>query len=149
MDLRKDSKTRLVLICVAVVLLVWMVGFAFDRLLARDGVTRFDILLLSNGLTGLVAGYLFYTWALNERTRREQMRERLRTIAEMNHHTRNALQVITYAMATGKDDGSVEMIRDSVERIEWALREVLPGHVAAPAEAPTQPERQESLHAGS
>jgi len=111
-------------------------------------VTRLDILLLSNGLTGLVAGYLFYTWALNERMRRELIRERLRTIAEMNHHIRNALQVITYAMVAGKDDGSVEMIRDSVERIEWALREVLPGHVAAPAEPPMQHERQESLNAG-
>jgi len=148
MDLRKDSKTRLVLICIAVILLVWIVGFGFDRLLARDGVTRSDILLLSNGLTGLVAGCFFYTWAMNERMRRELIRERLRTIAEMNHHIRNALQVITYAMAAGKDDESVKLIRDSVERIEWALREVLPGHVAAPAEPPTQHERQESLHAG-
>lgn len=148
MDLRKDSKTRLVLICIAVIVLVWMVGFGLDRLLVRDGVTRVDVMLLSNGLTGLVAGYFFYTWALNERMRREQMRERLRTIAEMNHHIRNALQVITYATAVGKDDASVEMIRNSVERIEWALREVLPGHIAVAAEQPKQAERQESLHAG-
>ena len=44
-----------------VVLLVWVVGFAFDRLLARDGVTRTDILLTSNALTGIVAGLLFYS----------------------------------------------------------------------------------------
>jgi hypothetical protein len=116
------------------------VGYGFDRLLARDGVTRTDILLTSNGLTGLVAGYLFYSLALNERVRREFIRERLRTIDEMNHHIRNALQVITYASAAGKDE-SVDLIRHSVERIEWALREVLPGHLSESTEAP-KPEPQ-------
>ena len=144
MDLRKDSKTRLVALCVFVVVLVWAVGFGFDRLLARDGVTRSEILLTSNGLTGLVAGYLFYTLALNERMRREQMRDRLRTIADMNHHIRNALQVITYATATGKDEQSVELIRSSVERIEWTLREVLPGHVTAPARPSSAVQPEES-----
>ena len=151
MNLRKDSKTRLVALCVFVMVLVWAVGFGFDRLLVRDGVTRSEIILTSNGLTGLVAGYLFYTLALNERVRREQMRERLRTIADMNHHIRNALQVITYATAVGKDDASVELIRKSVERIEWTLREVLPGHLAVPAtqDSAAQPEEsRERVRAG-
>ena len=143
MDLRKDSKRRLVLLCMAVGLLVWMVGFGFDRLLARDGVTRSEILLTSNGLTAVVAAFLFYSLTFNERLRREFIRERLRTIADMNHHIRNALQVITYATVAGKND-SVELIRDSVERIEWTLREVLPGHVSAPA----QEESQERARAG-
>jgi hypothetical protein len=148
MDLRKDSTARLVLICVGLALLVWAVGSGFDRLLARDGVTRTDILFVSNGLTGLVAGFLFYNLALKERLRRDLFRERLRTIAEMNHHIRNALQVITYATAT-KHDESVELIRSSVERIEWALREVLPGHVAVPAEPPQeQKDTREQVRAG-
>jgi len=120
------------------VLLVWMVGFSFDRLLAKDGVTRNDILLTSNALTGVVAGFLFFSLTNNERLRRKLVRERLSTIAEMNHHIRNALQIITYATAAGNDE-SVELIRSSVERIECALREVLPGHVTTPSE---QPQRQ-------
>ena len=47
----------------------------------------------------------------------------------MNHHIRNALQVITYATATQNQTDSVALIGSSVERIEWALREVLPGHM--------------------
>jgi hypothetical protein len=135
MDLTKDSRTRLFLLCLLVVLAVWVVGFAFDRILAHDGVTRTEILVTSNALTGLVAGGLFYTLALNERMRRNQMRDRLRTVAEMNHHIRNALQVITYAAEVGKNDASVEMIRQSVDRIEWTLREVLPGPNLAEVEA--------------
>jgi hypothetical protein len=144
MDLRSDSKTRLFLLCLSVVLLVWGAGFSFDRVLARDGVTRTEILLTSNGLTGLVAGYLFYTLALHERMRRESMRERLRTIADINHHIRNALQVITYAAEVDKNAASVEMIRNSVERIEWTLREVLPGQ--APPEEPLKIEPHERMH---
>ena len=102
MDLGRDSKARLIFVCSLVMLMVWLVGFGFDRLLARDGVTRTDILLTSNLLTGIVAGFLFFSLTNNERLRRNTMRERLRTIAEMNHHIRNSLQVITYATATQK-----------------------------------------------
>lgn len=148
MEFSRDSKARLVLLCFFVVLLVWIVGFSFDRLLARDGVTRTDILLTSNALTGIVAGFLSYSLANIERLRRNAIRERLRTIAEMNHHIRNSLQVITYATATQKNTESMELIRSSVERIEWALREVLPGHVESPAAPLEQTEERNVLRAG-
>jgi hypothetical protein len=147
MEFSRDSKARLVLLCLFVVLLVWIVGFGFDRLLARDGVTRTDILLTSNALTGIVAGFLFYSLTNIERVRRNALRERLRTIAEMNHHIRNSLQVITYATATQKNTESMELIRSSVERIEWALREVLPGHVEPPAAPPEHAEERDALRA--
>src|SRR5215475_10862225 len=104
MDLGRDSRIRLIVLCVCIVLLVWTVGFGFDHLLARDGVTRTDILVVSNALTGIVAGFLFYSLTNNERLRRKLIRERLRTIAEMNHHIRNSLQVITYATAADTEE---------------------------------------------
>ena len=82
--------------------------------------------------------------------RREAALLRMQVISEMNHHIRNALQVITYASAAQNQNDSVDsvdMIRSSVERIEWALREVLPGHVTSPAASPT-PARHESLRTG-
>lgn len=147
MEFGKDSKARLIFLCFLVMLLVWIVGFGFDRLLARDGVARIDILLTSNALTGIVAGFLFYSLTNVDRTRRNALRERLRTIAEMNHHIRNALQVITYATATQKNTESMELIRSSVERIEWALREVLPGHVEPPAAPSEHTEERDALRA--
>jgi hypothetical protein len=147
MDTGRDSRSRLIVLCVCVMLLVWTVGFGFDRVLAKDGVTRTDILLTSNALTGIVAGFLFYSLGNNERVRRNQVRERLHTIAEMNHHIRNALQVITYAAATENNAKSMELIRSSVDRVEWALREVLPGHTSLPASPPDREEKRESLRA--
>lgn len=145
MDFSRDSRARLILLCVLVVVLVWIIGYGFDRLLVRDGVPRFDILVTSNALTGIVAGFLFFSLTNNERLRRNIISQRLRTIAEMNHHIRNSLQVITYATAAQRGSESVEMIRSSVERIEWALREVLPNPVDGPVVAPQQ-EHPESLH---
>ncbi len=147
MDMGRDSRTRLIVLCIGLVLLVWTVGYGFDRLLAKDGVTRTDILLITNGLTGAVAGCFFFTLANYERQRRKLVRERLHTIAEMNHHIRNALQIITYATATENSRDSMNLIRSSVERIEWALREVLPGHVESAA-TPAGYESRETLRAG-
>ncbi|MFI5104607.1 MAG: hypothetical protein ACHP79_06760, partial [Terriglobales bacterium] len=52
--------------------------------------------------------------------------EKIRVIAGMNHHVRNALQAISYAPYT-EQAKQIKMISESVSRIEWALREVLPG----------------------
>lgn len=145
MDYSRDSRSRLVALCSLVVILVWVIGFGFDRLLIRDGVPRYDILLTSNALTGIVAGFLFFSLTNNERLRRKVISQRLRTIAEMNHHIRNSLQVITYATAAQNNLESVDMIRSSVERIEWALREVLPNPIDGPVLAPQEQQHQE-LH---
>lgn len=115
-------------ISLLVVVIVGTIGFGFDILLGNEGVPRRDLLLLSNALTGIVAGFLYHQLGRIERERRTAMQQRLNTIAEMNHHIRNSLQVITYATSQDRDD-SVELIRTSVERIEWALREVLPGYL--------------------
>jgi hypothetical protein len=147
MDAGRDSRVRPAILSGCVVLLVWVVGVGFDRLLAKDGVTRTDILLTSNFLTGLVAGYLFFSLSNYERLRRKLVRERLSTIAEMNHHIRNALQVITYATATDNQKDSVNLIHSSVERIEWALREVLPGHSTASDASPKTYEPVTAQHA--
>jgi hypothetical protein len=149
MDFGRDSRSRLGAFCLLVIVLVWLVGYGLDRLLAHDGVTRVDILLITNGLTGIVAGLLFYSLTNYERLRRNQMRDRLRTIAEMNHHIRNSLQVITYATAAQGNSESVDMIRSSVERIEWALREVLPGHVQVPADPPQMAGEKQALRSHS
>jgi hypothetical protein len=44
----------------------------------------------------------------------------------MNHHVRNALQVVIYAASAHKDDDLAEQVREAVRRIDWALKEVLP-----------------------
>ena len=136
----RGSRWRDLVLVLFVVLVVTAIGIGFDWLLSKEGVTRFDILMLSNGLTGLAVGLLYLQLSRVERERRSRIQQQLRTIAEMNHHIRNALQVIAYASASTDKTQSVELIGQSVTRIEWALREVLPGHVTSDAHMPP-PER--------
>ncbi len=143
----ESPRSRIVLLVLLVVLVVSVIGFAFDRVLLREGVQRVDILALSNGLTGIAAGLLYLQVTRVERERRAATQARLRTIAEMNHHIRNALQVIAYASSATDSAQSVELMRSSVERIEWALREVLPGHVTREITTPPTESNHESTHA--
>jgi hypothetical protein len=104
-------------------------GIVMDRILVKEGLPRLDLMILSNSLTGLFAGWLFYHVAREAKASRELVRARMNTIAELNHHIRNALQVIKFLggqQRSGLDAMQLQLINDSVNRIEWALREVLP-----------------------
>jgi hypothetical protein len=79
---------------------------------------------------GIVAGLLIF---IHERRRVNYVAERLRVIELMNHHVRNALQAIKYARYTQND---INVIEDSVARVEWALREILPGEFLPRKAAP-------------
>jgi hypothetical protein len=144
---KMDSRWRDLLFFLLVVLVVSALGLGFDWLLVKEGVKRLDVMALSNGLTGLAVGLLYLQLSRVERERRAQVQQQLRTIADMNHHIRNALQVIAYASAASDKTQSVELISQSVERIEWALREVLPSHVTPEAPMPLPEPVKESTAA--
>lgn len=123
-----------------VFVIVSLIGIVLDGLLLKEGLPRLDMLIFSNSLTGLFAGGLVFQMAREEKASRELVAERMKTIAELNHHIRNALQVIKFLGAqnrSGLDEMQLQLINDSVNRIEWALREVLPrypiGAVSVPA----------------
>lgn len=54
------------------------------------------------------------------------LRQRVEVIANMNHHVRNALQVIEFTSYSNADKEQFEAVKSSVNRIQWALRELLP-----------------------
>lgn len=51
---------------------------------------------------------------------------RLQVIAEVNHHVRNALEVICLSAYITRDEEAIRRIMEGVNRIDWALREILP-----------------------
>ncbi|MGZ4856051.1 MAG: hypothetical protein ACXV8M_03195 [Candidatus Angelobacter sp.] len=129
------------LLSLLVVAIVSAIGIILDRLLLKEGMPRLDMLVFSNGLTGLFAGGLFYQMAREEKASRELVAARMKTIAELNHHIRNALQVIKFLggqKRTGLDAVQLRLINDSVNRIEWALREVLPRYPLGATSPPAQ-----------
>ena len=91
----------------------------------REHAASWSVTLMHDALIGVGAGLLVL---LYERRQRQNLLRKLEVIRLMNHHVRNSLQVISFAASDPKRDELATELRDAVGRIEWALREVLPGH---------------------
>jgi len=102
---------------------IFLLGVTLRTLLdnlAVSGITA----LVDDLLIGILAGVLVFAY---ERHQHKLILERMRIISEMNHHVRNALQPIIYSPYLQEQAEQVRTIQEGTRRIEWALREVLPG----------------------
>ena len=75
-------------------------------------------------LAVLAATFVFALETYHDRENR-RLRELADLVSQMNHHIRNALQVIAYANLGQSDSQAALGVKDSISRIEWVLREVL------------------------
>jgi len=135
------------LLSLLVAVIVSLIGVVLDRLLLKEGIPRLDMLIFSNGLTGLFAGGLFFQMAREAKASRALVEERMKTIAELNHHIRNALQVIKFlgGQRSGLDAVQLQLINDSADRIEWALREVLPRYSVGAIPVPEEDRQTDAV----
>lgn len=101
----------------------FFIGSLSDLWLQRHAASL-AVAILDDALVGIAVGLLVL---LYERRRKQDMIRKLEVIRMMNHHVRNSLQVIAFAASVAQQEEHANKIRDAVERIEWALREVLPG----------------------
>src|SRR6202158_5337455 len=85
-----------------------------------DGSQR----IVDDLLGGLIAGLIFYFY---ERHRLRRLRQQLNVIDLMNHHIRNALQPLMFMTDEPESRGRMKLVEECVRRIDWTLREVLPG----------------------
>jgi hypothetical protein len=94
--------------------------FIYEYLLKASGQMRW----LSPSVAAVVTAVL--SWKLKRSQERDRCLElqRLRVIAEVNHHIRNSLQILVYDRSVGRQvsDASV----DAINRIDWTLKQVLP-----------------------
>jgi hypothetical protein len=84
--------------------------------------TRIDDLLL-----GLVAAALVFLIQRQQDRELRRQRQSAAVIEQMNHHIRNALQVIVARASLDHEaNPELQQINEAVARIDWALREILP-----------------------
>ena len=81
-------------------------------------------LVIDNLSAAILLGLVVFVY---ERHRERELTRRLQVIELMNHHVRNALQPVMYLPYSQDQQQQMNMIRDAVQRIDWALREILPG----------------------
>jgi hypothetical protein len=80
---------------------------------------------LDDLILGVVCGLLVFVY---EQRRYRALLDKIRVIAVMNHHVRNALQAITLSRYADQAK-QLQLLDESSKRIQWALREILPGEV--------------------
>jgi hypothetical protein len=81
--------------------------------------------LLAEGVSALVVALLTAKLMHAKNERREAALLRLQVISAMNHHIRNALAAVVLTTDSIQNEQCIRVISESVDRIEWALREIL------------------------
>lgn len=122
-----SSRVRNLLFAALFSLFVFATSLVLDYTLLVHKDSALATVEISDIFAGLLAGILFFKILQAWRAQRQQILNRLHTIDEMNHHIRNALQVISLTVhANPQHAQELAHIDQSVNRIQWTLREILP-----------------------
>ncbi len=121
------SKMKVRLFALGLGALVFSVNLGLDFALSRVAHSPVTGYVVSDAAAAVIAALFVLTIVNFSNERREGVRRRLRMIAEMNHHVRNSLEAIQMSAELTRDREAITVITDEVNRIEWALREVLGG----------------------
>ena len=117
------SRVQRALVGFAVGAFVFLSGGVLDWFVTRQYLPRIS-LMLAGAAVALAVGLLVFQILTDIQERYQAMLDRLRRIAELNHHIRNALQVIAYHNVAELNERAIPQVNAEVVRIESVLREV-------------------------
>ena len=120
------SLTRRVGVSILLGLFIAALGSVVEAMIEHHAIIAFES--IDEIVIGITAALVVFAY---EQRRHKAILNKVRVIAAMNHHVRNALQAISYAPYTEQKE-QIRLIADSVYRIQWALREILPAEESAP-----------------
>ena len=104
---------------------VFLVSELMHSLLVPD-LGRHAERMVAEGVTALVVSFLAAKLLSGALEWQRATTARLQVIQLMNHHVRNALNEISLSTFAIENQESIKTISEGVERIDWALREILP-----------------------
>ena len=113
------------LIPLAVGLACFAITELMHRLLAPDIGCQKER-WLAEAVSAVVVSVLVAKLAAMVRQQHQAMLARVQIVSELNHHIRNALAAISLSADLSRNQGCIRVISESVHRIDWALREILP-----------------------
>ena len=119
------SYKRAIICAAGVGAAIFCTAFFVERYFHHQGTDPIPMIAVSDAIAGLLGGLLILRLSYNVIERRRVILERLRAIADVNHHIRNALDLIQLSAQTTADKNAIGVIQEGVDRIEWTLREML------------------------
>jgi len=124
-EVRLSSWTRVFGIAAAVGVVSFLATELMHRWLVPD-LGRNRERLLAEAFSALIVTCLVAKLAQMAREQHRRTVARMQMIDEMNHHIRNALAPIALSVDAIENQQLIRIISDGVDRIDWALREILP-----------------------
>ena len=100
-------------------------GGVLDWLVSHQYLPQIS-LMLAGAIVSAAVALLFLKTVSEAHERHKSVVRWLQRIAELNHHIRNALQVIAYHNVPERSEREIQQVNKAVIRIESVLREVLP-----------------------
>ena len=122
---RLSSWTRVLGIALGVGIVSFLATELMHRWLVPD-LGRNRERLLAEAFSALIVTCLVAKLAHMAREHHRETVARMQVIAEMNHHIRNALAPIALSVDAIENQQLIRIISAGVDRIDWALREILP-----------------------
>lgn len=123
MSLNSVRASRKALVSVILALVSFVLGALVESLERQHSITGLTF-WIDNVAAAFLLGVVVFFY---ERRRERELVKKLQVIELMNHHVRNALQPIMYVPYAQDQQQQLSAIQDAVRRIDWALREILPG----------------------
>jgi hypothetical protein len=105
-------------------LVVFVVTGTVDWILADAGVQPIHIMLASDAVAAVLAGFFVLKLMVEAHERRDFVRDQLEIIGETNHHIRNALELIQLSAQSTHNEEVIGQISMAVDRIQWVLRDL-------------------------
>lgn len=131
------SFTRRIGISLTIGLVIALIGGAVEVAIGKHALLSLES--IDDVIIGVLTAAVIFVY---EQHRYRVIMDKIATISAMNHHVRNALQTISYSPYT-EQEKQIRMIAESVSRIEWALREVLPGDASISSSVAPRPANSE------
>ena len=118
---------RIPLAALACAVAVALAKISAAILLLNDPWHHEGLLIVDAALSGTLAGALVWILLGLVRGRRRRLIEYVRRVADLNHHIRNALQILVYqATLTHSDPEQIAQVENTVRRVDAALHEIFP-----------------------
>lgn len=111
------------LVCFAIGSFIFLSGGVLDWFVTRQFLPRIS-LMLAGAAVALAVSLLVFQILTDIQERYQAMLDRFRRIAELNHHIRNALQVIAYHNVPERSERAIHQVNSELLRIESVLRQV-------------------------
>jgi len=125
MSSSRVRESRKALVSVVLALISFGLGILVETLERQHSITGLTF-WIDNIAAAFLLGLVVFFY---ERRRERELVKKLQIIELMNHHVRNALQPIMYVPYAQGQQEQLTAIQDAVRRIDWALREILPGEL--------------------